>query len=131
MWMPAFALGACYFGTEKEATDINMIYFLAGKTFPVIGCLSAGYYKGNSKLLKTPEGKTDDEGILLSLDKQLKEIDERLWVAVDYQSGKNSLGAYSFGFAWSFSENVSLLIGRVMFNNNAPAMLTTQLDINL
>jgi len=90
-----------------------------------------GYYKGNSKLLLDTDGKVNDQGMILSIDRQIVEFDERLWMAIDYQSGQNSLGALGFGFAWSFSENVSLLIGGVIFNNGSPNMITTQLDINL
>jgi hypothetical protein len=130
-WSPALSAGGCYFGTEKNVTNINMLYVLAGKTISPVGRLSAGYYKGNDKILLSPEGQADETGILLSWDRVISEIDDRLWLAVDYQGGKNSLGAFSFGGAWSFSKNVSVIFAYDIFNNDAPGMFTTQLDINI
>ena len=130
-WSPAIAIGACNLGIEKNLTDYNIIYGIVAKTLPVIGRLSVGYYTGNKNLLVDNDGKVDNSGILLSWDKQVSEISENIWLAVDYQGGKNSLGAVSFGLAWSFSKNVSVIIARDIYNNNAPGTLTTQLDINL
>ncbi len=130
-WSPAIAIGACYVGLKKNVTDINLLYALAAKTFPVIGRISVGYYSGNKNLLVDINGKVNNSGMLLSWDKQVTEINDNLWLAVDYQSGKNSLGALSFGFAWSFSKNVSVIFARNIFNNNAPSTFTTQLDINI
>ncbi len=127
---PAIAFGAYYLGAKKNVTDVNLMYALAAKTFPVIGRFTVGYYSGNKNILVDPDGKADNSGVLLSWDKQMAEINENLWLAVDYQSGKNSLGAISFGFAWSFSKNVSVIFARDVYNNNAPSTFTTQLDIN-
>jgi hypothetical protein len=130
-WSPAIAVGGFNFGVEKNLTDYNIMYGIVAKTLPVIGRLSVGYYTGNKNLLIDNDGKVNNSGILLSWDKQVSEISENLWLAVDYQGGKNSLGAVSFGLAWSFSKNVSVIIARDIYNNNAPGTLTTQLDINL
>src|ERR1035437_3336093 len=130
-WSPAIAIGACNLGIEKNLTDYNIIYGIVAKTLPVIGRLSVGYYTGNKNLLVDNDGKADNSGILVSWDKQVTEINENLWLAVDYQGGKNSLGAVSFGLAWSFSKNVSVILARDIYNNNAPSTLTTQLDINM
>jgi hypothetical protein len=130
-WSPAVSLGGFNFGVEKNLTDYNLIYGIIAKTLPVVGRLSVGYYTGNKVLLVDNDGKADNSGILLSWDKQVTEINDNLWLAVDYQGGKNSLGAVSFGLAWSFSKNVSVILARDIFNNNAPSTITTQLDINL
>ena len=130
-WSPAIAIGACNLGIEKNLTDYNIIYGIVAKTLPVIGRLSVGYYTGNKNLLVDNDGKADNSGILVSWDKQVTEINENLWLAVDYQGGKNSLGAVSFGLAWSFSKNVSVILARDIYNNHAPSTITTQLDINL
>jgi hypothetical protein len=61
----------------------------------------------------------------------MTEISENLWLAIDYQSGQNAFGALSYGFAWSFSKNVSVIFGRDVFNANVPSAFTTQLDINI
>jgi hypothetical protein len=65
-WSPALAVGGFYFGTKKDVTNLNFIYGLVAKTFPVVGRLSAGYYKGNKDLLLDENGKADEKGILLS-----------------------------------------------------------------
>lgn len=130
-WSPAIAVGGCYLGVKKNVTDNNMLYAIAGKTLPFIGRLEIGYYTGNKNILVDPDGNVDNSGVLFSWDRQIPEVNENLWLAVDYQGGENSLGALSFGFAWSFSKNVSVIFARNIFNNNSPSTLTTQLDINI
>jgi hypothetical protein len=124
---PALAVGGFGIGIEKNLTNQNVIYALAAKTLPVVGRISAGYFHGNNDVLTT-----DHNGYLLSWDRTLSEISDKLWAAVDYQSGKSGLGALSFGFAWSFTPNISLLVGYDVFNAKGSAdTFTTQLDINI
>jgi hypothetical protein len=130
-WSPAVVIGGCNFGIQKNVTDANILYIITAKTFPVIGRISIGYYTGNRNILVDPDGHIDNNGILLSWDKEAFGISENLWLAVDYQSGKNNYGVLSFGFAWSFSKNVSLIFARDIYNNGAPGTFTTQLDITL
>ncbi len=130
-WSPAIVVGGCNWGVQKNVTDVNMLYALAAKTFPVVGRISAGYYTGNKNVLIDPDGKADNSGVLLSWDKQVTEISDDLWLAVDYQGEKNSIGAFSYGFAWSFSKNVSVIFARDVYNNKAPSTFTAQLDINI
>jgi hypothetical protein len=131
-WSPAVAVGGFNFGFLKNVTDYNIMYGIIGKTFPVIGRLEAGFYTGNSVLLvDVATGKSDNSGILLSWDRQIPEISENLWLAIDYQSGNNSLGAISYGFGWSFSKNVSVILARDVFNADIASATTMQLDINI
>ncbi|MGD0036872.1 MAG: hypothetical protein ABSC53_06235 [Bacteroidota bacterium] len=131
-WAPAIAAGGFDFGLQKNVTDYNILYGVVAKTLPVVGRLSIGYYSGNSTLLFDQNGNADNTGVLLSWDRQITEISENLWVAVDYQGGKSGFGALNIGFAWSFSKNVSVIFARDIFNNNAlPSTFTTQLDINI
>ncbi|MGD0339080.1 MAG: hypothetical protein ABSB78_09850 [Bacteroidota bacterium] len=130
-WFPAIAVGGYNFGVQENVTNVNILYALTAKTFPVIGRISAGYYTGNKNILIDPDGKIDNSGVLLSWDKQVTEISENLWLAVDYQSGKNSYGALSFGLTWLFSKNVSVIFARDVYNNNAPSTFTAQVDINI
>lgn len=130
-WFPAVAVGVHSFGLKKNVNDINVLYGIIAKSLPVVGRLSFGYYTGNKNLLLDSNGNSDNSGILFSWDKQLSEVNENLWLAVDYQGGKNSMGTFSFGFAWSFSKNVSVIFARNVYNNNAPSTFTTQLDINI
>lgn len=136
---PAIAFGGYNFGLKKNLTNYNIIYGEIAKTIPVIGRLSVGYYTGNSKVLVDENLKAAKDGILLSWDRTMTEISDKLWLAVDYQGGKNYLGALNFGAAWSFSKNVSVIFGYDIYNNkkayyntnnqNANSF-TAQVDIN-
>ena len=131
-WTPAIAVGGFGFGFLKNFTDFNIVYGMAGKTFPVIGRIEVGYFSGNKKLLvDLSTGKADNSGILLSWDRMIPEISENLWLAVDYQGTKSSFGALSYGLAWSFSKNVSVIFARDVFNADIPSTFTMQLDINI
>lgn len=136
---PSFAIGAYNFGTKKDATNYNVFYGLIAKTIPVIGRISAGYYTGNDKLLLDSKGDKSNSGVLLSWDRAMPEISDKLWLAVDYQGGKNYLGALNFGLSWLFSKNVSVIFGydiysddKVLYNSKDGNVqsFTTQLDIN-
>jgi isopropylmalate/homocitrate/citramalate synthase len=64
----------------------------------------------------------------------MTEISDKLWLAVDYQGGNNVDGAVSFGVAWNFAKNVSVIFGYNVFKEKAIAgnnTFTTQLDINI
>lgn len=135
---PALAIGGFGFGTNGSSssavrTDQNVTYALAAKTLPVIGRISAGYFIGNSKVLLDENGNKEHTGVLLSWDRTLSEISDNLWAAVDYQGGDSALGALSFGVAWAFAKNVSVIVGYDIYNNDKVAgknTITTQLDIN-
>ena len=138
-YFPAIAVGGCNFGTATDNrdpstnTNYNMVYGVVAKTLPVIGRLSAGYYVGNDKLLLDARGNRANHGVLLSWDRQMPEISDKLWLAVDHQGGNNLLGATSVGGSWNFASNVSVIVGYVFFNDTritGKNMLTTQLDIN-
>jgi hypothetical protein len=136
---PALAIGAYNIGLKKNLTDYNIVYGMIAKTIPIIGRVSAGYYTGNDKVLVDENLKKANNGFLFSWDRTMSEISDKLWLAVDYQGGKNYLGALSFGASWSFSKNVSVIFGYDIYNNkkayyntnnqNANTF-TTQLDIN-
>lgn len=143
---PAFAVGGYNFGTRtgdarkgELATAQNIVYGLAAKTVPVLGRLSAGYFAGNRKVLVTDEidadgnFKSDEKGVLLSWDRTLSELSDKLWVGVDYQGGDSALGALSFGISYAFAKNVSVIFGYDVYNNRKVAgenTATIQVDIN-
>ena len=54
----------------------------------MIGRLSAGYFAGNKKVLVDENGNSDEKGVLLSWDRTMTEISDKLWLAVDYQGSK-------------------------------------------
>ncbi|MCX7991907.1 MAG: hypothetical protein N2999_07740 [Proteobacteria bacterium] len=128
---PAIAVGGYDFGTKSDLTDFNLMYAVLGKTFG-IGRFCVGYFVGNDKLLLDSNGKKDNEGILLSWDRTMKEISDKLWVAVDYQGTKSGYGALSAGIAWKFADNVSVIFGYNVYNNdNYKPTATIQVDIDI
>jgi hypothetical protein len=139
-WIPAVAVGMYNIGTKSGdvrngeiATNQDIAYALVAKTFPVIGRLSAGYYSGNKKVLIDENGSSDEQGVLLSWDRTMTEISDKLWMAVDYQGSNSFMGALSFGASWAFAKNVSVLLGYDIYNKKATGgenTVTLQLDIN-
>lgn len=131
---PALALGGYNFGLKKDVTDQDVVYGLAAKNIGKLGRLSAGYFTGNDKVLLDENKKKANTGVLLSWDRTISEVSDKLWAAVDYQGGQSALGALSFGFSWAFTPNTSLLFGYDLWNNAKVAgsdTFTVQLDVNL
>lgn len=137
---PAISIGVYNLGIKKNLTNYNIMYGLVAETIPIIGRLSAGYYLGNNKILLDEKGNKASTGFLLSWDRVMSEISDKLWFAIDYQGGKNYLGALNFGLSWTFSDNVSVIFGYDIYNNSKVLYnskdvnvksFTTQLDINL
>lgn len=137
---PAVAVGGYNFGTKSGdvrngelATNQNLVYGLVAKTIPVVGRLSAGYFVGNKKVLVDENGSSDENGVLLSWDRTMTEISDKLWLAVDYQGSNSAVGALSFGASWAFAKNASILLGYDIYNENATGgenTVTLQVDIN-
>lgn len=126
---PALAVGIYNAGTKAGITGQNIVYGLAAKTLPIIGRISAGGFHGSETVL----GAGQNDGVLLSWDRTMSEISDKLWLAVDHQSGNSFMGATSFGAAWAFSKNVSVIVGYDIYNNvntGGKNTITTQLDIN-
>lgn len=153
--MPAFAVGAYNLGTYDKpenaspgygfSTRQNIVYGLAAKTLPVVGRLSAGGYYGAKRALANGTNTIDtnqNSGLMLSLDRPMTEISDKLWMAIDYMSGNNANGQLGFGASWAFSKQITVLAGVQIFNpgykptggemlpGGKPAF-TTQLFINL
>ncbi len=130
--MPAVAAGMFGINTASDPLSANIAYGLIAKTFPVIGRLSVGGYNGAERSL----GVKTNTGVLASWDRSMPEISDKLWLAVDYQSGNNAFGAVSVGGSWAFTQNVSLLLGVDVYNPGQEVLyggkptFTTQLDIN-
>jgi len=150
--MPAFAIGAYNLGIADKGDAIgstrqNIVYGLVGKTFPIVGRISAGGYYGSARALATAGNSAlthNNSGAMVSWDRTISEISDKLWLGVDYMSGNNANGEISFGASWAFSKQITFLAGVQIFNpfykisasdNGAlpggkPAF-TTQLFINL
>ena len=130
---PALAAGVYNAGLKADKTNQNIFYALAAKTLPAAGRLSAGYYMGNDKVLVDENGANAEKGVLLSWDRTKPEISDKLWLGADYQGGKSSLGALSFGASWAFAPNTSVIFGYDVYNNPDVAgrnTVTVQVDIN-
>lgn len=130
---PAFALGGYNFGAKKDVTNQDMVYGLAARNVGKIGRFSAGYYAGNDKVLVDENGDKANTGLLLSWDRTIGELSDKLWAGVDYQGGDSAVGALNFGVAWSFASNTSVIFGYDVYNNAKVAgkdTYTVQLDIN-
>lgn len=128
---PAIAVGGYDFGTEKNVSDYNIVYASAAKTFGKFGRLSAGYYRGNDRLFLDINGNNDNSGVLLAWDRSISEISDKLWLGVDYQGGKNTYGALSFGMAWKFAPEIGMIFGYDVYNESFyKPTATIQIDID-
>jgi hypothetical protein len=118
--MPAFAVGAYNLGTYDKggfSTRQNIVYAQVAKTLPVVGRLSAGGYYGAQRALATSANlKNNNSGIMLSWDRTISEISDKLWLGVDYMSGNNANGEISAGVSWAFSKQITFLAGVQIFN---------------
>lgn len=118
---------------KMKMTNQNILCGLAARNIEKLGRLSAGYFSGNDKVLVKENGEKANTGVLLSWDRSMTEISDKLWAAVDYQGGNSSLGALSFGASWAFAPNTSVIFGYDSYNNAKVAgadTVTVQLDIN-
>jgi len=139
---PAIAVGMYNLGPSvgKSAapgvtSGQNIVYGLVAKTVPVVGRLSAGYYRGSERALVSDFStlKAENDGVLLSWDRTMSEVSDKLWVAVDYMGGNNADGSVNFGASWNFAKNVSVIFGYDVYTKKSLAgnnTFTTQLDIN-
>jgi len=143
-YMPAVAIGAFDMGTRSygatlTTTNFNISYGLIAKNIWKLGRISAGYYLGNNIALDV--AKKDAQGFLLSWDRTITEISDKLWLAVDYQGGYNSYSEISVGASYAVTPDVSFLVGYDVWsdiNYLAPQSMlqarptaTVQVDINL
>jgi hypothetical protein len=145
---PALAVGIYNAGPVQSAamapgivSGQNIVYALAAKTLPEfgkipsLGRISAGYYRGAKRALLDANNpsKADNDGLLLSWDRTMSEISDKLWLAADYMSGHNVDSAVNVGLSWAFAKNVSVIFAYDIYKEKALAgnnTFTTQLDIN-
>ncbi|HMD68060.1 MAG TPA: hypothetical protein VKF42_04210 [Chitinivibrionales bacterium] len=153
-YQPAFAIGGYDFGTRNYdanattepslGTKFNLVYALMGKTIWKLGRVNVGPYVGavasNKALFAAASDPKvmDNVGVMAAWDRTMNEISPKLWLSVDYQSGRSGYGALSLACAWSFSPNVSVIYGVDFYNDgfyhytNASApTFTMQLDANI
>lgn len=138
---PTLQLGIFNAGTKKHVTNQNIFYGVVGRTIPGVGRLSAGPYIGNDKVLIGSEGEKENTGFMVAFDRgfiPVKDKDgneyNKIVIAADYASGKNTIGGGGGGLYYYFTKDISLLTGPVFFNDkkiNGKWKWTIQLDINL
>lgn len=117
-FFPAIAIGGYNFGTKSDETNYNMFYTEIAKSLPVVGRITAGYFVGNDGVKKLRDAKGDkaNHGLLLSYDRTMAELDDRLWIAIDHQGSESAFGATSFGMAWRFAPKISGMLGYNIYN---------------
>jgi hypothetical protein len=134
-FMPAIAVGGFDFGIKKNVSNYNLAYGIASKNIWKIGRLSAGVYKGfgPDELWMSSEEEVQDKGVMVSWDRVISELSDKLWLGVDFQSGQNSYGALSFGAGWNFVPNVGIILGYNIYNDSdlIDPTFTMQVDINV
>lgn len=134
-YMPALAAGGYDIGTKHNITDYKVWYFKGARTVSLgklnLGRFSAGFFNGRAKLLRDKNGDRDNIGTMLAWERTMTEISDKLWLCVDYQGTQSSYGAMNYGFAWSFTKDISAIVGYEIYNNpNLRDTITFQLDIN-
>ena len=137
---PALNIGIFNVGTKKNLTNQNIVFGVVGKIIPVLGRLFVGPYWGNGNALVDKSGERENLGWMIGFDHAFfptkdKEGNEfnRLVLAADYASRKNSIGGGGAGLYYYFTKDISLLTGPVWFNEkaiNGKWKWTIQLDIN-
>jgi hypothetical protein len=134
-FMPAVAFGVYDLGFARGVNDYDLLYGLLAKTIWKLGRLSAGgyYAAGDTALMLNKDGEHEPGGFLVSWDRTMSEISDKLWLAVDFQGGTNGYGALSFGAAWMFAPNAGVIIGYDYYLNAdaLPGTITVQFDLNL
>ena len=133
--MPAIVAGVFDMGTKDNVTDNDVGYFKVGKTISIdkfsLGRFEAGYFTGNNKLLLDENGKADNSGPMLTWSRTMPEINDKLWLCVDYQGTNSSYGALFYGFSWKFNDNASVIVGYGVYNNpDAVDTVTIQFDFD-
>jgi len=129
--------------TTRDAPSVtsgqNIVYGLVAKTLPALGPIpslgrfTAGYYRGAERALVDENGNAANDGVLLSWDRTMNELSDRLWVGVDYMGGRNVDSSVNFGVSWAFAKNVSVLFGYDIYTVKKVAggnTFTAQVDIN-
>jgi hypothetical protein len=133
---PAMAAGVFDIGTKSDATDYDVIYGKIARTFSAggvsLGRFSAGYFTGDEKLLLDGKGEKDNRGLLAAWERTVTEVSDKLWVCVEYMGTESVYGSLNIGASWKVADNVSVLGGYEIFNNDDLVdTATLQVDIDI
>lgn len=136
-YIPGITAGIFGMGFENNVNNYDILHFEVGKSFPRIGTISVGGYKGlKPKLLKSAAGKNQDLGYLVSFYRTLEPFTDRIAVTADYMSGKNVFGGGGAGLYFWLNKSIDVIMGWVWFNDeglNQPfrdGVFTIQVDID-
>ncbi len=143
-YQPCVVAGIYDLGFVKDVNSFNIAYGLVGKTIGKLGRFAIGGYKGgvgaDPKALffvnsdtNMAARKIEDAGVMAAWDRMMPEISNKLWLCVDFQSGKSGYGSVNFGFAWNFTPTVGVIYGYDIYMDNdaLKPTVTMQVDINL
>jgi len=123
----AVALGAYNWNFTDNAMKQNMIYLLGSSMFSGTR-FTYGYYTGDKTGLTNAVGADDKSGVLLGIDRTLS---SKWWVGLDYQGGKNAIGALNPGVEYNFTDKIGVIVGYDYYNDHRiPGSYNIQLDAN-
>jgi hypothetical protein len=133
---PALAAGLFDVGTNRGLTDYNVVYGKIAKTLTVGGTLlgrfSIGYFRGNETLLADARGDRDNRGLLAAWERTVAMFSDKLWFCVEYMGTESVYGSLNVGASWKVADDVSVLGGYEIFNNDDLVnTLTLQVDIDI
>jgi hypothetical protein len=133
---PSAAVGVFDVGTKAGRTDFDVIYGEVARTFSArgvsLGRLSAGYFMGNGNLLLDRKGTKDSAGLLAAWERTMTEVSDKLWLCVEYMGTESLYGTLNVGGSWKFANNVSMIAGYDIFNNDDLVnTVTVQVDIDI
>jgi hypothetical protein len=132
-YFPALAVGMFDHGHKDKATNYDVAYGKAAKTIDPVGRFSLGYFTGNKDLLLNEKSEKDNTGVLAAWERTMNEVSPNLWLCAEYMGSNSAYGTLNVGAAWKFADNVALLAGYDIYNNDKlklPNTLTVQVDID-
>jgi hypothetical protein len=107
---PALAVGGYQFSSDPDQ-GAAILYAVATRSLGPLGRLSVGCFRGSPDLLTDPEGAPSAAGLLLAWDRALPELDDRLALGVDYQSGRSQVGALGVKLGFRVDPATTLSVG--------------------
>jgi hypothetical protein len=135
---PSFKVGIFNVGTHSghHRTDQNILDIIVGKSLPdwIGGNLFLGGFSGSKAMGKNRQGFMAAYTRSFCPAKYCGDKDYFKWVlAVDYASGKNTVGGGGIGMYYYFTPDISILTGPVWFNDakiNGKWKWSVQVDIS-
>jgi hypothetical protein len=119
------AVGLYNAGPLKGANQ-QLAYAVGSYTTKVGPRVTFGGYLGKKDVIAGGVSNHAN-GYLAGVDYTIKKV----WLGVDYLSGKNAVGAVSYGVGFNFTDKAGVIVGYNHFNTSAVAnTVNVQYDIN-